>query len=149
VRREEIDLGALVRACWQPFEAGARARGLTFENQIAPAARVVSDPDQLRLVVTNLLSNAATYTARGGTIRVRAGERSLLEVHDSGPRIPDDVLAHVFERFFRGDATRSDGVHCGIGLALARGVAGALGLSLTARNTPDGGVCFAVSPAGG
>jgi len=152
VRREEIGLRALVQTCWHPFAARARERGLTFENDIAPAALVVSDPDQLRLIVANLLSNAAAYTARGGAIRVRAGQggevaRVLLEVHDTGPRIPDDALAHVFERFFRGDPTRSDGVHCGIGLALARGVSDALGLSLTARNTADGGVIFAVSRA--
>jgi len=149
-RREEVGLRALVQDCWRQFEAPAGARGLKFENEIAPTAAVVSDREQLRLVISNLLSNAAAYTTLGGTIRVRAtgGDApvaTVLEVHDSGPTIPDDVLPHVFERFFRGDATRSDGVHCGIGLSLARGVAEALGLSLTGRNTPEGGVIFAVS----
>jgi two-component system sensor histidine kinase QseC len=151
VRREEVDLRALVDACWRPFAAEAAARRLTFTNQVDAGATAVSDAGQLRLVVSNLLSNAATYTDAGGAIRVRAGAPGdarplLLEVHDSGPRIPDHVLPHVFERFFRGDATRSDSVHCGIGLALARGLSDAIGLSVEARNTDDGGVSFTLWP---
>jgi two-component system sensor histidine kinase QseC len=151
VRREEVGLRVLVAACWQPFEAQAAARGLTFRNEVADGAVVFSDAGQLRVVVSNLLSNAATYTDAGGTIRVRAAEPGaadpplVLEVHDSGPRIPDHVLPHVFDRFFRGDATRSDAVHWGIGLALARGISNAIGLSMAARNTDDGGVSFTLS----
>ena len=51
----------------------------------------------------------------------------------------------MFNRFVRGDATRSAGVHCGIGLALVRGVSEALGLDVVAENTADGGVSFAVN----
>ncbi len=111
---------------------------------------VETDPDQLRIVVSNLLSNAATYTAPGGTIRVRGGlvngkPELLLAVLDTGPPIPDDLLPLVFDRFVRGDATRSTGVHCGIGLALVRGVSDALGLDVVAQNTTDGGVSFVVT----
>ena len=101
------------------------------------------------MIVGNLLANAATYTGVGGTVEVRAGTPAApdtwLEVHDSGPPIPPEALPHVFERFFRGDSIRSDGLHCGIGLALVRGLSEALGLTVTARNTLDGGVSFAVS----
>ena len=147
--RQELDLGVTVDACWRLFAEGARDRGLIFVNDVAPGTLVASDPDRLRVIVTNLLSNAATYTAAGGTIRVRQGSAdapdAFLEVHDSGPPISEEALPHVFERFFRGDPTRSDGVHCGIGLALVRGLSDALGLAVTARNTPDGGVSFALS----
>jgi signal transduction histidine kinase len=147
VRPADVALRALVQSCWRLFEGRARARGVSFENEIDAAAIVATDPDQLRVIVSNLLSNATAYTAAGGTIRARrsADPRALLQVHDSGPPIPPEVLPHIFERFFRGDATRSDGVHCGIGLALARGVADALGLSVAAENTHDGGVAFTVS----
>jgi two-component system sensor histidine kinase QseC len=145
----EIDLHALVRDCWRLFEATARTRGLAFQNELAVGAVVATDPDRLRVIVTNLLSNAAIYTAPGGTIRVRQGRGAspdlLLEVHDTGPPIAADALPHVFERFFRGDPTRADGVHCGIGLALVRGLSDALGLTVTARNTADGGVSFALA----
>ena len=136
LRRQELDLHELVQACWRPFEPRARERGLVFENEIDRERSVTTDPDQLRVIVSNLLSNAASYTARNGTIRVRSTidePGTLLEVHDTGPPIPEEVMPHIFERFFRGDPTRSDGVHCGIGLTLARGVATALGLAVTAR----------------
>jgi signal transduction histidine kinase len=144
VRPTDVALRALVQSCWHLFEGGARARGLRFENDVDADARVATDPDQLRVIVSNLLSNATAYTASGGTIRAR-GNGDRLEVHDSGPPIPPEVLPHIFERFFRGDAMRSDGVHCGIGLALVRGVADALGLRVAAENTADGGVAFTVS----
>jgi len=71
-----------------------------------------------------------------------------LEILNSGPPIPEEILPHLFERFFRGNGTRSEGAHCGIGLALVRGISDALGLAVTAHNTADGGVSFAVRRPG-
>jgi two-component system sensor histidine kinase QseC len=151
LRLTDVELRALVDGCWTPLADTARARGLTFSNELAANSVAVTDPEQLRVIVTNLLSNAATYTARGGHVTVRRsglGSDRLLEVHDSGPAIPDRVLPHIFERFFRGDPARTDGIHCGIGLALARGIAELLRLNVTARNTPDGGVSFELCSRG-
>jgi two-component system sensor histidine kinase QseC len=147
---QAVPLRALVQACWHAFQLSAQQRSLTFENEIDTDSVVETDPDQLRIVVSNLLSNAATYTAAGGTIRVRGGLVNgnpglLLAVLNTGPPIADDLLPLVFDRFVRGDATRSAGVHCGIGLALVRGVSDALGLDVVAQNTPDGGVSFVVN----
>ena len=148
VRREEAPLRDLVESCWRPLAPRARERGLTFTNELDPSAAVTTDVAQLRIVVSNLLSNAVSYTAPGGSIAVRAGGRAvLLEVDDTGPRIPDDVLPHIFDRFVRGDPARSDGVHCGIGLALVRGLCEAMDLAVTARNTAEGGVSFRLSQA--
>ena len=148
VRAEPVALRALVDDCWRPFHQAAGERGLTFTNQLAPDATVTTDRDHLRIIVSNLLSNAASYTAPGGAIVVRAGAGSLLQVDDSGPGIPAEVLPHVFERFVRGDAARSAGVHCGIGLALARGLGQLLRLGVSAENTGDGGVSFQLRAAG-
>ena len=149
VHPQEVTLSTLVQSCWRSFEASARQRRLVFQNEIDVESRVMIDPDQLRVIVSNLLSNAATYTAPGGTIRalrsrVDAGSDLLLEVTNTGPPIPEDLLPQIFDRFVRGDATRSAGVHCGIGLALVRGVSDALGLEVAAQNTADGGVSFVV-----
>jgi two-component system OmpR family sensor kinase len=130
--------------------ARAEERRLTFANELPAGATATAGAEQLRVVVSNLLSNAVSYTAPGGRIRVRAGGAGVvLEVDDSGPPIPEQVLPHIFERFVRGDAARSEGgVHCGIGLALARGLCAAMNLQVTARNTDEGGVSFRVSRAG-
>jgi signal transduction histidine kinase len=148
VRSEAVALRPLVDDCWRSFQAAAGERGLSFMNQLHPDATVTTDRDHLRIIVSNLLSNAASYTGDGGRIVVRAGATSLLQVDDSGPAIPADVLPHVFDRFVRGDAARGAGVHCGIGLALVRGLGLILRLGVTAQNTPDGGVSFQISAAG-
>ena len=113
IRPQEVPLRALVQACWHAFQLPAHQRNLAFENEIDAESVVEIDPDQLRIIVSNLLSNAATYTTPGGTIRVRGGLVNaepdlLLAVLDTGPRIPDDLLPLVFDRFVRGDVTRSD-----------------------------------------
>lgn len=147
VRAQPVALRALVDECWRPFQALARERGLTFTNELDGDATVTTDREHLRIIVSNLLSNAASYTAGGGWIVVRSGASSLLQVDDSGPGIPADVLPHLFERFVRGDPARSAGVHCGIGLALARGLGDILRLALSAQNTQEGGVSFQVRAA--
>jgi signal transduction histidine kinase len=76
---------------------------------------------------------------RGGSGEV------LLDVMDSGPPIPEDVLPRIFDRFSRGDASRSGGVHCGVGLALVRGLCDVLGLSASAENTAGGMVRFRIA----
>jgi signal transduction histidine kinase len=149
VETREVGLRALVDDCWRPFEAQAAARQLRFTNEIAADSTVATDPDKLRIVVSNLLSNAAAYTGAGGSITARDGDgRALLEVADSGPPIPDELLPRLFDRFSRGDAARSGGVHCGIGLALVRGVCPLLGLEASAENAADGSVCFRIASAG-
>lgn len=146
VRDELVGLRALVDDCWRPLAARAGERRLRFDNDVDAASEVRSDPDHLLLIVSNLLSNAVSYTAEGGTVQAAGPAPGvLLEVHDSGPPIAADVLPQIFDRFFCGDPARADGFHCGIGLALARGVASTLGLDISARNTPDGGVAFRVS----
>jgi two-component system, OmpR family, heavy metal sensor histidine kinase CusS len=148
VETRDVGLRALVDDCWRPFEAQAAERRLRFANEIAPDTTVATDPDKLRIVVSNLLSNAAAYTAAGGSIAARDGDGrddTVLEVADSGPPIPDELLPRLFDRFSRGDAARSSGVHCGIGLALVRGVCPLLGLEATAENAADGSVCFRIA----
>jgi signal transduction histidine kinase len=146
-----VRLRRLVDECWGPLAEGADRRQLSFRNDLDEALIAVTDAEQLRVVVANLLSNAVAYTARGGVIEVRrpGAEQGLFEVHDSGPPIRDAHLPHVFERFFRADPARADGLHCGIGLALVRGISEVLGLDVTAENTADGGVSFAIRARAG
>lgn len=152
VRQVPVDLRTLVDDCWSGLAEAGRRRQLRFRNELDPEAQASTDPEQLRVVVANLLSNAVTYTACGGAIVVRrstVASGRLLEVYDSGPPIPVGQLPHLFERFFRGDPARSDGIHCGIGLSLVQTISVALRLEVAAENTADGGVSFSVSSAAG
>jgi signal transduction histidine kinase len=95
--------------------------------------------------VTNLLNNA--YDAMGGRgsirVAVRArGERAEIEVIDSGPGIPPEVLPHIFEPFF---TTKPEGEGTGLGLAICHGIVQAHHGTITARNVPGFGAGFTVS----
>jgi signal transduction histidine kinase len=146
IAREPVRLRALVDDCWTPYAGAAAERGLTFKNALSEDAIATTDREKLRIIVGNLLSNAAEYTEQGGWIEIAASPGALVEVADSGPPIAD--TERIFDRMWRGDAARSaTGIHCGIGLSLARSLAGVLDLRLTCRSSNDGSVRFVVSSA--
>jgi len=103
----------------------------------------MADPMRLEQILSNLLSNALRYTPQGGQVRLglaRQGQQVQLVVTDSGPGIPPEALAHIFERFYRADRSRSRAEGgSGLGLAIARQLAEAQGGTLTAANQPQGG----------
>lgn len=104
---------------------------------------VRADPERLHQVLVNLLANARTHTPPGTTVtaRVRAGgppsRPVLLEVEDDGPGIPEEFQRSVFERFARGDASRSrQAGGTGLGLAIAHAVVTAHGGTVGVRSVP-------------
>ncbi|MFF3174280.1 sensor histidine kinase [Streptomyces sp. NPDC057900] len=112
-------------------------------------ATVRADPTRIQQVLVNLLANARTHTPPGTTVtaRVRAGDgssRVTLEVCDDGPGIPPELLPHVFERFARGDASRSRHAgSTGLGLAIVQAVVAAHDGLVEVRSVP-GDTVFAV-----
>lgn len=114
----------------------------------APAA-VRADPTRIQQVLVNLLANARTHTPPGTTVTARvlaeAGNPWVtLEVRDNGPGIPAELLPHVFERFARGDASRSRHAgSTGLGLAIVQAVVVAHGGVVEVRSVP-GDTVFAV-----
>ena len=149
IEKREVSLASLVDECWKLFAAQAAARSLEFRNAIRPNTVAVVDREKLRIVVANLLANAAEYTTEGGWIEVTTGGGALLDVVDSGPPIPDEQIDRIFDRLWRGDAARSaTGVHCGVGLALARSLCMKLDLELGATTRDDGCVRFRIATRG-
>ena len=143
ITASDVSLRALVDECWAAHAALAAERGIAFRNQVRADRTARGDREKLRLVLGNLLANAAEYTDAGGWIEVTAD--GLLEVTDSGPAIPADQLELIFDRLWRGDAARAGtGVHCGIGLSLSRALCERMGLSLTALSSPEGHVRFTI-----
>ncbi|MGW1347677.1 sensor histidine kinase [Streptomyces sp. NPDC002409] len=112
-------------------------------------ATVHGDPTRLHQVLVNLLANARTHTPPGTTVTVvvRAATgrpRVTLEVRDDGPGIPPELLPHVFERFARGDASRSRSAgSTGLGLAIVEAVVTAHGGRVEVESAP-GRTVFAV-----
>src|SRR5207237_594917 len=106
----------------------------------------LGDPDALKQVLLILLDNARLHTPPKATIRVTnelVDGQVALSVRDTGGGIPPDVLPHIFERFYRGDVSRSGG-GTGLGLAIAKELAEAMGGALTVQTTLGQGSVFTV-----
>lgn len=120
---EHLELGALVSKAWGPLEPVATNRRLTVRGQRRPAG-VLSDPDMLLIVTANLLENAASHSDEGGDVRWETGTRdgrAFLTISNSGCRVDSRDAPNVFERYWRGDASRqATGAHVGLGLSLVR-----------------------------
>ncbi len=119
LNRRPSDLREIVLAAVHAHQPAASAKRLALEVDAAPVPVTFGDPDRLRQVVTNLVSNAVTYTPRGGRARVELraeGQELLLRVSDNGVGIDPDFLPHVFEAFRQSSDRRS---HSGLGLGLS------------------------------
>jgi len=143
---DEIDLAESVRRT-----LGARGWSGTVSAELPSpdAARGRVDPRRLDVVVANLVGNALKHG--GEPVRVRLdvlhgsdGRRAVIEVCDSGPGIPDDVLPHVFERFYKSDTARSRSEGSGLGLAITAENVRLHGGTVRAANHPAGGALFTV-----
>ncbi|WP_153451454.1 ATP-binding protein [Streptomyces smaragdinus] len=108
---------------------------------------VVTDPGLLERSVANVVENAVKYSPPGERVMVRGsalGDRVELRVLDQGPGVPEADKERIFEPFQRsGDVPRGAGV--GLGLAVARGFAEAMGGTLVAEDTPGGGLTMVLT----
>ena len=145
-RRE--DLGPLLEAALAAHASTAAAKGLDLRLEKAPGVpeRLACDRMRLLQVLNNLLHNAIKFTERGAVIlRVDAPDGAIrLAVSDTGPGIPADKQAHVFERFAQADDSdvRSHG-GTGLGLALAKDLVQLMGGKLSLESEPGRGATFA------
>jgi heavy metal sensor kinase len=106
------------------------------------------DAMMLRRLVWILVDNAIKYTACDGCIEValaRAGENALFSVSDNGMGIPQALLPHVFDRFFRVDTSRGEQEGTGLGLAIAKWIAEAHRAQISAVSREQNGTTFEVT----
>lgn len=146
IRRQAVDVRALLGRALALERGELEARRLEVALAVAPeAAQVSADPDRLAQVVRNLLRNAIQFTPAGGRVRLAAERRDgqwCLAIGNSGVGIAAADLPHVFERFYRGDKSRSRARGgSGIGLAIVKGLVEAHGGRVEAESR-DGWTCF-------
>lgn len=144
---QTVALGAIFEQLASSLEPLARRKGLEFRWR-PTSLGVRSDPLMLRRIVQNLLANAAHYTESGGVLLAarRRGDQVVIEVWDTGPGIATQERNFIFEEFQRGAASeRSGGVGFGLGLAIVRRMADALGHKLELQSALGRGSRFSVT----
>jgi signal transduction histidine kinase len=147
LRPEPFEAAALLNASVQALHPQAREQGVALVVDPMPRLPLVyADPQRIGQVVRNLLTNALTYTAPGGTVRLRAescGSMVRVDVQDTGCGIASEHVQNVFERFYRADPSRARATGgAGIGLALVKQFVTAHGGTVGVVSSPGHGSCF-------
>jgi len=151
---ERLALDELVKDVVGAMAPLADSRQVRLESRVAGPITVDGDQTRLTQLLVNLLDNALKYTPAGGLVTVaveRQGPAALISIRDTGIGIPPEHLPHVFERFYRADASRSrtEGGE-GLGLAIGLWIAQAHGGAITVDSTTGQGSTFIVTiPAHG
>jgi signal transduction histidine kinase len=140
-------LSDLISDTMETFSELASRRTVTLEGSVQPGVDPVPmDAQQIGRVLSNLLGNAVRHTPAGGTVKVQAEAMQdgvRVEISDTGEGISAEDLPHVFERFYRGEKSRSRATGgAGLGLAIAKGIVEAHGGRIGAESTPGEGTRF-------
>lgn len=138
-----LDLSAVLSGVVEALRPMAEARGIALISESSAPATIAGEEGRLRQVFINLLDNAIKFTPAGGQVKVLLQvdpDRVTVRITDTGPGIPKEHLARIFERFYRVDRSRSrtDG-GTGLGLSIAQSLVQAHGGSIIALSAPQGG----------
>jgi two-component system, OmpR family, sensor histidine kinase BaeS len=157
LERSAVDPLAILNSVAAGFEARAAAGSISLSVAVPEGLVVDADPDRLRQIIGALVDNALRHTPEGGSIRLAASAVAPLgpgsamrpntarqvvriSVEDTGPGIPADSLARIFERFYQADPSRARGTGTsGLGLSIVRALAEAHGGRAGAENRAEGG----------
>jgi len=150
LHKTQLSLRDLVEQVARDAEYETPGRGCRVTADAADEFLVEADPDLLRSAVENAVRNATRYTAEGTTVEVRLerqqaangnGEEIVIRVLDSGPGVPDEALAKIFEPFYRLDDARNRQTGgAGLGLSIADRAIRLHGGQLRASNRKEGGL---------
>jgi two-component system sensor histidine kinase BaeS len=134
------------------MHALAQERGVSLEPVVGDSVFVNADRARIRQVLRNIVHNAVKYAGSGGRVAISVqvfDTMAQVRVADTGPGIPEDLLPHLFDRFFRAEASRTrdatkDAGGSGLGLAIARELVEAHGGTIRAESQQGRGSVFVV-----
>jgi signal transduction histidine kinase len=147
LRREPVPLADIVGRAVDLYREVAEAKGVSLVARTAADAVVNADRVRMEQVAANLIDNAIKYTPSGGRVTVDAAQeegRAVLRVSDTGAGIPADELPRIWERLFRGDASRTER-GLGLGLSLVKAIVEAHGGTVAVESEVGRGTTFTVA----
>ncbi|WP_153916609.1 sensor histidine kinase [Shewanella sp. TC10] len=131
---EDVNIADLVDECLSLYTSQIQQRKLVTKQLIKENAIIKSDPRLLRVIISNLISNAAEYAPTNSEISIDSECRdAVIRVVNDAPKLTLDDLTTMFDRLWRKDEARTDSKHVGLGLSIAYTAAQALSLELTAE----------------
>lgn len=142
---KEFDLSECLRESTLSFEGLFEKKNLELICDIDDI-KISSSPDLLEIVFNNLISNAIKFTNSGGTITISLKENkshAIIKVQDTGLGISKETGAHIFDKFYQGDTSRS-GEGNGLGLALVKKVIDLIGGEISVESTLGVGSTFII-----
>jgi len=146
--RQEVDVTTMLYQLSDEFYPALTEKGLGLRMEVAGGLRCQADSDKLARVFDNLLRNAAAYAYRDTEVRIAADEqegRIRILVENRGDHLPPEKLELLFNKFYRGDSSRSSSTGgAGLGLAIAREIVELHGGTIVAESE-DNMVRFVVS----
>ncbi len=145
-KTSEFDLGEQLCSCLLQYESVWEEAEIELETDIAEGVRVSADEELLGLVWNNLFSNAFKFTDAGGRVSVSltaVENHATVRVSDSGCGMTAEVGAHIFEKFYQGDTSRSTRGN-GLGLALVKRVIDIMHAEISVESALGKGTAFTV-----
>ncbi|MDF7799638.1 histidine kinase dimerization/phospho-acceptor domain-containing protein [Pontiellaceae bacterium B1224] len=122
----------LAEECIALHAGKAEESRIQLHAELNPSVSLDTDPRLLRIIMTNLISNAVEYTAQNNTVKILVGaEDALFLCENEAPDLQEEDINHLFERMWRKDTARTESNHAGMGLSIAKACANALNLELT------------------
>ncbi len=148
IARETVELRVVAEEALEGFQPRADDEGVALELPSGADVQARCDAIRIAQVLDVLLDNALKFTPRGGRVAVSLAQEedglARIEVRDSGIGIPPTDLPHIFDRFFRGAASRELGRGVGFGLAIAEKLVRAQDGEISVDSTPGSGTTFTV-----
>jgi two-component system sensor histidine kinase BaeS len=126
--KENLEPLSLLKEICDNYRHEFERKGISIEldNRLNGAISLRADRDRMAQLFTNLLSNSCKYTTDGGRLRIviqRQRQSLIFDIEDSAPAVPEQALAHLFDRFYRVDSSRNrETGGAGLGLALCRNI---------------------------
>jgi len=146
LKRQRFDFSRTIADCAELVKPLAAERSVKILFELEPM-EIIGDSERLAQAVTNLLTNAVQYNVPDGEVRVKlqaSGGLAVLTVADTGQGIAAADLSRVFERFYRGDQSRTGAGNAGLGLAICKVIVEAHGGTIEVSSQENAGTIFTV-----
>ena len=148
VERQSVNLSSTAEKCVLQMESVAYERGITVEDEIDENITILSTDEYTKRICSSLIENALKYEPDGGNIKIKVGtsrKKAVFSVQNFGSVIDKDDLPHIFDRFYRGDKTRSLSKGHGLGLPIVYKMCELLHAHIMVESTKKSGTIFTVA----